>query len=83
MCNIREFIILFRKIALSVVCVFMANLSSTASASQILQSKYEQGLVALLLFTISLILQTTNQPYYDPEVNVLETFSLVVGLFTL
>jgi hypothetical protein len=78
-------IILFRKISLNIVAIFMANSSSVDPSS----AKYRQGLVALFILFSSFVTHIMFKPYEDEKttgifsMNFMETLSIAVGILSI
>ncbi len=77
-----ELMILFKKIALNMVAIFMANSGTLDPKS----SQYRQGLVALFILFVAFSLHVYFQPYEDEidagmfNLNMMETISCAVGI---
>ena len=67
-----EAVILARKLALAAMTVFMAS-----------STPFMQGLSAVFIVTMALIVQTTYNPYESDTLNRLEAFGLLCGAMTL
>ena len=64
----------FRKIAISLVYVFLASSS--------VEGKYRQGLAALLVFMVAFVIQQIYRPYRDDDINFTESLGLLVSATT-
>ena len=67
-----EGIVLARKLSLAAMGVFLASSSS-----------YSQGLTAIFILSVSLVLQLSCNPYQDTSLNKLEALGLGCGTLTL
>lgn len=67
-----EIVLLMRKTVLVLLIVFLSSVSSGV-----------QSLSAILILTVFFMVQWRLQPYYDPELNAMETLSLFVIILTI
>ena len=67
-----EIVLLMRKTVLVLLIVFLSSVSSGV-----------QSLSAILILTVFFMVQWRLQPYYDEELNAMETLSLFVIILTI
>jgi hypothetical protein len=67
-----EIVLLMRKTVLVLLIVFLSSVSSGV-----------QSLSAILILTVFFMVQWRLQPYYDAELNAMETLSLFVIILTI
>ena len=74
-----EWIVVGRKILLSMIVVFMAGNANLADDDARNVASYKQGLLACFIMFSSLLLQISGKPYEDDWMNSVDIFGLLVS----